>query len=942
MSEQIELFGDEVMSRLARTGIVKAKGVNKKPSKGTMINPLQSARINPYNRFFHHKNVIEPARRVNYKTLRRVAEKAWLINTIIRHQTNKIRPFMQPSDDDQIRGYKIMLKDAQRKPSGDEKKIMQYLQNWVLNTGEHDSSREDSLTDFVTKILRDKYTLDQVTTEIQKKVSGKPFAFWAVDPATIYRVTEQGYEGDDSIRFIQEVEMVVAAKYTADNLVFDYENPRTDIDHFGYGYCLPPWTKVLTEYGYKSMQEIMDNPEMKIWDGDDYRDAIRIESDYKDVQRTFFNDGTFIDTSEDHFFKVVDEQGEFGWVKQKDLTEGAWIVSAWNESLSYQNSIDMNTDLSELLGWLYTDGTWAKRSNGYNYWRFYYAKGDKEVVDSHQAILEKYFSNVQRKNTNTELGSEGETLWVTNSKEIDKIIGTHIKKDNIDWLFSANRGVQLSFLRGAFSADGYVTTNYHPAMSRNNHDFIRSISLLLNQIGINSVIYYEKSEDRKGVINGVEYNKPPSAILVVQDVDGFSKMIGFIHERKNEKLRKWKPSNQRVLSETIPCSHARKILLDVDKKDFKNEYGPNAAHTLTKVQNGTETRNKSFSWMRRHGIELSYRLKRVSKKEATGDKVKMFDLSIKNGNSQFVAEGVWVHNSPVEQSIELITSLINTFAYNTGVFSEDRLPRGAILIDGDMDQEDVEMMEDYLIGLMSGSPGSKYRIPIIPSGLGKDKSGGIQWVSFQNSNKEMEFSQWTEFLWTSTAALFDTDLEELGIRTQKSTSMMGENLAPRMEISKSRGLQSNLAFLTSHLNKIINKVDSRFEIVFTGLEKDDVKQKNEARESELRTFKSINQVIKENDGSPVKEEWADLPGFLHQNVFQAWSQAKQAEQMGGMQGGMPGGPEQGGEEEEGDYPEDYRSLMMGGDSFTDESESDENPEDYPEATPLGKSIQIII
>ena len=44
---------------------------------------------------------------------------------------------------------------------------------------------------FTSKQVRDLLTLDQVSTEVQRTVSGRPFAFWAVDPATIYRVDEE-------------------------------------------------------------------------------------------------------------------------------------------------------------------------------------------------------------------------------------------------------------------------------------------------------------------------------------------------------------------------------------------------------------------------------------------------------------------------------------------------------------------------------------------------------------------------------------------------------------------------------------------------------------------------------------------------------------------------------------------------------------------------------
>jgi len=218
--------------------------------------------------------------------------------------------------------------------------------------------------------------------------------------------------------------------------------------------------------------------------------------------------------------------------------------------------------------------------------------------------------------------------------------------------------------------------------------------------------------------------------------------------------------------------------------------------------------------------------------------------------------------SMVEQAIDLVTGLINSFMYNMGFFTEDKLPRGMLLLQGDADTEEVEMIEDYLVNIMSGGPLSKWHVPIIPAGKNSDASGEgrkFEWVSLQGSNKDMEFSQWTEFLWSSITALFGVDLEELGIRTSKSTPIIGQNAEPRLEASKSRGLGSILGFLQGHLQKVLDKVDPRFEFEFVGYEKDDPVQKNQMRESQLRTSKTIDEIRTEDGDEPFNQPWSRIP-----------------------------------------------------------------------------------
>jgi hypothetical protein len=154
--------------------------------------------------------------------------------------------------------------------------------------------------------------------------------------------------------------------------------------------------------------------------------------------------------------------------------------------------------------------------------------------------------------------------------------------------------------------------------------------------------------------------------------------------------------------------------------------------------------------------------------------------------------------SVVEQAIDLVTSAINTFTYNAGFFQENKLPRGILLLQGDVSMEDVEMIEDYLVNLMSGTPTSQWRVPIIPSGksdTGAEGSRRLEWVDLQGTDKDMGFQAWFDLQLSGVVALFGSSMEDLGIHSQKSQPLIGLNTAPKQEASKSLILGDLLGFL---------------------------------------------------------------------------------------------------------------------------------------------------
>lgn len=293
--------------------------------------------------------------------------------------------------------------------------------------------------------------------------------------------------------------------------------------------------------------------------------------------------------------------------------------------------------------------------------------------------------------------------------------------------------------------------------------------------------------------------------------------------------------------------------------------------------------------------------------------------------------------SAVEQAIDLITSCINAFTYNAGFFTENKLPRGMLLLDGNANQETVEQMEDYIADIMSGSVTNQWRVPIIPAGNGKDgEANSIKWISLTGTNKEMEFQNWLDFLTSAIVSLFGCSMEELGLHSSKSQAMFERNTTPEIEASKSLILGDMLSYMQQYINQIVEKAFPGYEIEFVGYERDDPKQILDLTKGELESYKTLNEVRKEKGLKPIEADWADKCPANPQLV-----QMYQSSQMDG--GGMEDieGAEEETLEGNGDFGEEEPTGEEAESEIDDnawEGVGGGNEEEKSEATEIGKSL----
>ena len=188
-----------------------------------------------------------------------------------------------------------------------------------------------------------------------------------------------------------------------------------------------------------------------------------------------------------------------------------------------------------------------------------------------------------------------------------------------------------------------------------------------------------------------------------------------------------------------------------------------------------------------------------------------------------------------------------------------------------------------------GGINNAWRIPM----LGGEK---VEWINMQQSNKDMEFSRWNEYLVKVACAVYKIDPMEIGF-AQKAPGLQNNNEQAIYGHSQDKGLQPLLKFIENQLNLyIVSEMAEDYEFYFTGLDNDDEKLKLEDRIKKMQ-YKTIDET-REDDGLPPIEEGGDVISNP------TWLQKIQADAFGGEESNEAVDDEYGDEDEYGGLDEE--------------------------------------
>lgn len=222
-----------------------------KEIKSDLILP-KSAIVNPYSWGNSSENLRSRPSFVPASTLRRMAQIP-AVAAVINTRLNQVAKYTNRPRFEGDVGFRIGLRDRNRKMTDSEKKRAYEIEEFFLRTGSvKNRVRKDNFNMFVRKIVRDSLVLDTMVWENVFNRKGEIAELWAVDASTIEVVINQstgdlesppvyvpetvkGRQSSEDIAYVQKIEGQIVAEYTEEELAYAIRNPRTDLDYVDFG-----------------------------------------------------------------------------------------------------------------------------------------------------------------------------------------------------------------------------------------------------------------------------------------------------------------------------------------------------------------------------------------------------------------------------------------------------------------------------------------------------------------------------------------------------------------------------------------------------------------------------------------------------------------------------------------------------------------------------------
>lgn len=249
-------------------------------------------------------------------------------------------------------------------------------------------------------------------------------------------------------------------------------------------------------------------------------------------------------------------------------------------------------------------------------------------------------------------------------------------------------------------------------------------------------------------------------------------------------------------------------------------------------------------------------------------------MAIRNPTNNFLYNGYGI--SELELLVKMVTYMLYAESYTGKFFSQGSNPKGIFLAKGNLSEDKLAEFRQAWTAQISGVNNS-HKIPILS---GSD----IEWVDWQHSNQDMEFSNWLDYLAKVIFAIFKIDGKEVGYNVGAEGSVTYESsVQEKLTYSKEKGLIPLLKFIEMQINKYIVYPLSKkkYKFQFTGVDNtQDLIEKNDLEKVEKGVMSF--QEYRAKHGLPTELEEND---FL---LNSTWIQYKQM-QMGGQQGMNPMG-----------------------------------------------------
>lgn len=285
-------------------------------------------------------------------------------------------------------------------------------------------------------------------------------------------------------------------------------------------------------------------------------------------------------------------------------------------------------------------------------------------------------------------------------------------------------------------------------------------------------------------------------------------------------------------------------------------------------------------------------------------------FGIRNPSSSIYANGYGC--SELEELINVVTSLLWGDEYNRRFFSQGSAPKGLLRIKGVNNEAALQQFKQQWQSMITGVM-QAWKTPVVEA--------DVDWIDLQKNNRDMEYSNWMEYLIKLACAVYSIDPSEIGwdiSRGEGSRGLFESSQEQRLKHSKDKGLYPLLKFIQRKINRyIVEQINPEFEFQFVGLNGLTIEEELKMDIDKLNAFMTVNEIREKYELKPL--EYGEQPNNpTYVSVMQQEKMRQQQEAMQQQYGMQDGG----GEEPEGEEPQE-------------EPEPQQEEEEYDEDNPFG-------
>jgi hypothetical protein len=252
----------------------------------------------------------------------------------------------------------------------------------------------------------------------------------------------------------------------------------------------------------------------------------------------------------------------------------------------------------------------------------------------------------------------------------------------------------------------------------------------------------------------------------------------------------------------------------------------------------------------------------------------------------------------LEELISIVTDLLNAQTYNSANFRTGIHSQTLLLLFSGMTDEHFRAVHRQLISTLNGPSNRKRTVmlQLSPGGVGAQGESipkdDMKSIPLGQTNKDMEYSTWLNWLLKIVCACYQMDPAELGFvfgNEGQSGALAQHGPSERIWASKERGLRPLLRSIQQWLNLwFIWPLNENYVMEFVGFDSLSEQEKLEMDVKATKCYKTINETRAEHELDLIDGPVGDL--ILDPVYFQAWQQMRAEEQQ--AEGGY----------EEGEFP----------------------------------------